>query len=106
MTQTRKLWSAVIISCTIIFTVCGILTIRVLASDNKAAASKSVISVEIKKGDTLWSIAQKYYTHEYNSIDEYILEIKRSNRLVSDTIHAGQYIIIPFFEYGVTAKQL
>ena len=58
---------------------------------------KLVTSVEVKKGDTLWSIASGYMTCEYDDMNEYVEEIKESNGLTSDTIHAGNYIIVPYF---------
>lgn len=58
---------------------------------------KRVASIEIQKGDTLWSIASDYITDEYEDVNEYIEEIKFSNGLTSDTIHAGNYIIVPYY---------
>jgi cell division protein YceG involved in septum cleavage len=59
--------------------------------------TKLVTSVEIKRGDTLWSIASDYLSDEYSDLNEYIDEIKVSNGMDSDTIHVGNYIIIPYF---------
>ncbi|WP_066719266.1 LysM peptidoglycan-binding domain-containing protein [Clostridium sp. Marseille-P299] len=58
---------------------------------------KTVTSILIEPGDTLWSIATKYYTEEYESIPVYIEEIKKSNRLYTEEIHAGKYIIVPYY---------
>lgn len=58
---------------------------------------KLVTSVEIQKGDTLWSIAKSYISDEYEDIHEYVDELMESNGLVSDTIHAGNYIIVPYY---------
>jgi cell division protein YceG involved in septum cleavage len=58
---------------------------------------KLVTSVEVKKGDTLWSIAANYLTDEYDDIADYIEELKKSNGLTNDTIHAGNYIIVPYY---------
>lgn len=55
-------------------------------------------SVEIKKGDTLWSIANEYIDYnEYENIDEYIKEIMKTNSLKSSSIKAGRYLIIPYY---------
>lgn len=59
--------------------------------------AKLVTSVEIQKGDTLWSIAANYITDEYKSMKQYIEEIKFSNGLTSDNIQAGNYIIVPYY---------
>ena len=55
-------------------------------------------SIEIEEGDTLWSIAEEYMTTEhYGSVNEYIKEIKDTNGLSSDTIKAGQNLIITYY---------
>lgn len=59
--------------------------------------TKLVTSIEVKKGDTLWSIASVYFTDEYDDLNEYINEIMNSNGMVSDEIHAGNYIIVPYY---------
>ena len=59
--------------------------------------TKLVTSVEVKKGDTLWSIASSYMTDEYDDVKEYVEELKESNGLTSDQIHAGNYIIVPYY---------
>lgn len=64
--------------------------------------TKIVTSVQIKKGDTLWSIASSYMSDEYRDINDYIEEIKASNGLATDTIHTGNYIIVPY--YADTSK--
>ncbi|MBE5875287.1 MAG: LysM peptidoglycan-binding domain-containing protein [Lachnospiraceae bacterium] len=55
-------------------------------------------SVEIMPGDTLWAIAEEYSdTENYASTIEYIEEVKRMNSLKSNTIHAGNYLIVPYY---------
>ena len=58
---------------------------------------KYYTSIQIEKGDTLWSIADTYMTSEYDSIQDYIREIKELNHLGPDDIHAGQYLTIPYY---------
>ena len=49
--------------------------------------------------DTLWSIAEEYMDEEhYDSITDYLEEVKRMNSLTNDTIHYGEYLIIPYFD--------
>ncbi|MDF2800615.1 MAG: hypothetical protein K0S61_518 [Anaerocolumna sp.] len=74
----------------------GIITTKAAAKNNELR-TKQVFSMEIQKGDTLWSIAKEHITDEYDDINEYIHEIKTSNGLVSDTIHEGAYLIIPYY---------
>lgn len=53
--------------------------------------------IMIRPGDSLWSIATEYYTKECNSIKEYVEWIKNCNSLYDDTIHAGCYLIVPYY---------
>ena len=36
-------------------------------------------------------------TDDYDDINEYILEVKNTNGLSTDTIHAGHYLIVPYY---------
>ena len=81
----------VIIILTIIFTT------KTATATNNNKRVKQVASVQIQKGDTLWSIASRYMSCEYKNLNEYIEEIMLSNGLTSDKIHAGNYIIVPYY---------
>ena len=54
-------------------------------------------SIQIQKGDTLWQIAEQNMSDEYDSITDYILEVKRINNLASDNIQSSQYLTIPYY---------
>lgn len=71
---------------------------KIVYADQTTVSHKTFKSVEIKAGDTLWSIASEYYTKEYKDIRNYIEVIKDCNSLKSDTIHSGCYLIIPYYE--------
>jgi len=60
---------------------------------------KYYTSLEIKSGDTLWGIASEYGTDGYNNLQEYVEEVKSLNDLKGDTIHSGQFLIIPYYSY-------
>ena len=51
-------------------------------------------SIQIQSSDTLWNIAEDYMTDEYDSVDEYIRDLKEINTLNSDFIQSGQYLIV------------
>lgn len=70
---------------------------RVMAMEDGHEPTKTVTSVCIQPGDSLWSIAKDFYTPECGNFQDYIMEIKRSNNLKGDTIHAGAYIIVPYY---------
>ncbi len=79
-----------------------ILFVIVLFCDLKEAqghsnSKKTVTSVYINEGDSLWSIASRFYSDECGDMDDYIDEICDTNHLTSSTIHAGNYLIIPYY---------
>ena len=68
-------------------------------SNHTTPKKKYYTTVEIKNGDTLTSIAKKYYyKKEYKNLDEYMNEIMELNRLESTTIHSGCYLKIAYFK--------
>jgi LysM repeat protein len=56
---------------------------------------KKVVSVMVEPEDTIWEIADEYYTAECGSLSDYVQEIKRCNSLDSDTIYAGYSLLVP-----------
>ena len=70
---------------------------KTVTAERNSDRSKTITSVEIQDGDTLWSIAKAHMTDEYSNINDYIEEIKFSNGLSSDIIHAGNHIIVPYY---------
>ena len=57
--------------------------------------------VEIKNGDSLWSIAIENMDNTNDSgfinIYQYIHEIKRCNNMKSNQINAGCYLMVPYY---------
>lgn len=102
MKNKKKLLSIISITtltlllCITVFSLMNVVT----ASTDKSKSADtdlSYISVPISSNDTLWSIAEEYYTDDCGSITNYINEIKRCNALTSDEIYAGNNIIIPLY---------
>ena len=54
-------------------------------------------TIEVEKGDTLWSIAKTYYHHSGMSVREYVYELKLINGMVSDEIRAGNMISVEYY---------
>lgn len=54
-------------------------------------------SIEVKSGDTLWSIAEKYMADDYPSAEAYIKEVKYINNIGTDHITSGKSIVIPYY---------
>ena len=57
--------------------------------------------VEIKYGDSLWSIAKENMDNTNDSgfinIYQYIHEIKRCNNMKSNQVNAGCYLMVPYY---------
>ncbi len=62
---------------------------------------KYYTSIQIQDGDSLWSIAEEYRTHSGKSAAEYVCDLKEMNSLSSDTIHAGHYLTIYYYDSSV-----
>lgn len=93
-------WFAVILLFIImIFTI--ILATKRVTAKREGYRVKEVASIQIQKGDTLWSIASRHMSDEYDDLNEYIDEIKMSNGLSSDNIQAGNYIIVPYYANAI-----
>lgn len=83
---------------TVLIMACVMGTIWVRFSGSKAWKSEaSVAQVFVKKGDTLWSIAEKYKPREVG-IREYIREVKDLNEMNGSTLIAGEVIEVFVFE--------
>ena len=63
------------------------------------SVDKQYTSVLIADGDTLWDIADEHNDKNLSDMSnkEYIKEIERINKISSDSITAGNYVIVPIF---------
>lgn len=68
------------------------------SADTTETRKKTCTSIEVQAGDTLWSIAETYYTEECVGLVVYIDEIKRTNNMYDDKIMAGSYLIVPYYK--------
>lgn len=67
-------------------------------SNNEPVSYKYYKSITISNGDTLWSIAQENMDDEhYDSVKDYIKEVKQINSLHSNSIRYGENLIIPYY---------
>ena len=54
-------------------------------------------NIEVKYGDSLWSIAEDYADDHYDSVHDYINEVKSINHMKGDMIREGEMILIPYY---------
>jgi cell division protein YceG involved in septum cleavage len=74
-------------------------SINALASSQKDISSynKYYKSICIESGDTLWAIADTYVEDFNISKADYIAEICEINQISQNEIHAGDYIVVPYY---------
>lgn len=76
----------------------GIFIMNALAGETRSPAmEKYYTSIEIQKGDSLWSIAEEYLENSGMTVAQYVKELKNINGLKEDTIHSGQYLAVMYF---------
>lgn len=97
MTDKRKIRWIVIGFVFIVMIFTFVLATKKVTAKREGYRVKQVASIQIQKGDTLWSIASRHMSDEYEDLNEYIAEIMMSNGLSSDKIHAGSYLIVPYY---------
>ena len=71
--------------------------VNVSATNDEENLYKYYTSYEIQPGDTLTSIAQKYTVNSDVSVSEYIDELKKDNRLATDKITSGKYLVVSYY---------
>ena len=78
-------------------------SVNALASSDKDVASynKYYVSIRIESGDTLWTIADEYVDGFNLSKADYIAEVCQINGISEDHIHAGDYIVVPYYSQEI-----
>lgn len=93
----RRFFFAVILVLLLFFAVIFLFPERSASASNTTSLTYHIASVQIEQGDSLWSIAEEYFTKEFSSIQDYIKEIKRMNCMENDVIFEGGYLLIPYY---------
>lgn len=97
----RKL---VVLTMITLFTLIGCMHFGKLSSDAHGNLEEDPVSfkyyksIEIQDGDTLWGIAEKYMDDEYDSVQDYIAELKEINQLVTDDIQSANYLTVVYHD--------
>lgn len=73
------------------------------ASSDKDIASyhKYYKSIQIESGDTLWTIADDNIAGFNIEKNDYIKEVCEINEISKDNIHAGDYIVVPYYSQDI-----
>ena len=90
-----------LIASLIMIIIVGVSSVLVVNASNKTDEKKCTryyTSICIDSNDTLWSIAREHHPDNCD-ISTYISDIKAINHMTSDTIYAGQNIIVYYYEF-------
>lgn len=58
---------------------------------------KYYASIPVEDGDTLWSIAETHMGTHYDSVDDYIKELRQINSINGEAITTGMYLVVPYY---------
>ena len=93
----RKMLTLGISCLLILFLVIGCFSFGSVAKEDSADnIYKYYTSIEVKTGDTLLSIAEKYAASHYDSYEDYIEEVIFINSLRDEKLRPGSYLIVPY----------
>lgn len=84
--------SVMILSCLL-----GRTLVTASGEERESGYNRYYTNVEIRQGDTLWSIAERYRANSGMEIRQYVSELKEINGLVSDSIEAGDSITVVYY---------
>lgn len=73
---------------------------QLVNANEKDTYVKSFTTIEIKEGDTLSSIAEKY-AKPGEDIQLYIEEVIAMNNITDDKIHYGCYLVVPTYYQSI-----
>jgi len=96
----QKLCLSIVVACliTVGSIVCGTIFSSAKNPAEDIPQYKYYKSITIQQGDSLWSIAQEYNADSEISMQEYIDELVQVNGLKSKTIHAGQHLVVAYYD--------
>lgn len=97
MISKKKIFSISVVLVILVSVMILSVTLKADAKENQDNKEKYYTSIIIEEGDTLWSIAEEYKPDENMTVSKYIKDLKRMNNMDTDTIHAGNYLTIYYY---------
>lgn len=73
-------------------------TISVPIPEQSEPRQKYFTSISISAGDSLYGIAERYISYEYETMQDYIREVREINHITGNDIRQGSYITIPYYK--------
>ena len=94
----RIVFTTLAIFITLIFTFSYNVLVTQANDDMSDVKYKYYTYHEVEKGETLWSIAENYIDYDYyESISDYIKELRVMNHLNDDLIKVGEDIVVTYY---------
>ena len=84
--------SIMILSCLL-----GKTLVTASGEERESGYDRYYTNIEIRPGDSLWSIAERYRANSGMEVRQYISELKEINGLVSDSIEAGDSLTVVYY---------
>lgn len=74
-------------------------SVIVKAQNNSSSSKAYYTNIVVDNGDSLWSIASEYMdSSRYDSIYDYMSELRALNNMTSDKLYAGDNLIIVYYD--------
>ncbi len=83
----------------IFFLTRSMITAKAVSPEEVSAGvqQKYYMSYEVQDGDTLWDLAGEYNDFSVQDSSSYIEEVRSMNHITGESIHAGEFIVLPYF---------
>lgn len=101
MISKKRRWFFVLIFLGVLFIAIHMFFMKTPVIEAQSNREKQFTSIQVRKGDSLWKIAKEYMGDEYNSVDDYIEEVCKTNHIYDGKITDGMYLVVPYY----TTKQ-
>lgn len=95
--RSKKMMIGMILVVILFFTMGGFFSNKTMI-EAQGTKEKQFTSIQVKKGDTLWTIARQHMGNEYNSVDDYIEEVCKTNHIYDGEITEDMYLVIPYYK--------
>ncbi|MBR5712553.1 MAG: LysM peptidoglycan-binding domain-containing protein [Lachnospiraceae bacterium] len=92
----RRITVAVSLFFLVVFTALAV-SLHNGTAEGKTDKTKQLTSVYVEEGDSIWTIATRYYSAECGSMQEYVNEIRRTNNISGDRILYGFTLLVPYY---------
>ena len=95
--KVRKLIAALLMAMVVVMIMTVGIAHHSVAANDTPARVKYYTHIVVKQGDTLWNIAERYYSDEYKDYKSYMAEVRKINHLETNRIFTGHTLVVPYY---------